>query len=302
MKNNVKIGLVGLGKMGANLAKNMVDNNIEVIGYNRSIEKVKELEGYGVKGAYSLEELVKGLDKPRVVWLMIPAGKPVDDNLDYLIEMLDEGDIIIDGGNSNYKDTLARYERLKALGIQFIDAGTSGGTDGARHGACMMVGGESEPVAYLEEVFKALCVENGYGYMGSPAAGHYVKMVHNGIEYGMMQAIGEGFEILQESRFDLDMEQVSRVWDNGSIIQGYLMKMTENAFKEDPILEQITGIVDSSGEGLWTVQEALELQVPAPIITGALYTRYRSKQNDTFSGKVVAAQRNQFGGHYVHRK
>lgn len=298
----MKIGLIGLGKMGANLAKNMKDQGVDLIAFNRTPEKTKEIEEYGVKGAYSLEELVGYLEAPRVVWLMIPAGQPVDDNIELLLPLLEEGDIIVDGGNSNYKDTLVRHKALKEQGIHFIDAGTSGGTDGARNGACMMVGGDPEPVKYLDKVFESLCVKDGYGYMGAPAAGHYVKMVHNGVEYGMMQAIGEGFEILQESRFDLDMEQVSRVWNNGSIIQGYLMKMTEQAFKEDPSLEQITGIMDSSGEGLWTVQEALDLQVPAAVISQALYTRYRSKQQDTFSGKVVAAQRNQFGGHYVHRK
>lgn len=298
----IKIGLIGLGKMGANLAKNMKDHQIDVVAFNRTYDKVKEIEEYGVEGAYSLEELVKKLVSPKIVWLMIPAGKPVDETIDKLLPMLEEGDIIIDGGNSKYKDTLQRYEMLKDHGIHLIDAGTSGGTDGARNGACMMVGGEREVIETLEPTFEALCVENGYGHMGPSGAGHFVKMIHNGVEYGMMQAIGEGFEILQQSRFDLDMEQVSRVWNNGSIIEGYLMQMTEQAFKEDPMLENILGIIDSSGEGLWTVEEALNLQVPAPVITQSLFTRYRSKQQDTFSGKVVAAQRNQFGGHYIHKK
>ncbi|WP_330404410.1 phosphogluconate dehydrogenase (NAD(+)-dependent, decarboxylating) [Vallitalea okinawensis] len=298
----IKIGLVGLGKMGANLAKNMKDHHIDVVAFNRTLDKVKEIEESGIEGAYSLEELVNKLVSPKIIWLMIPAGKPVDDTIDKLLPMLDEGDIIIDGGNSKYKDTLRRYKLLRDHGIHLVDAGTSGGTEGARNGACMMVGGDSEVVENLEPTFKALCVENGYGHMGPAGAGHFVKMIHNGVEYGMMQAIGEGFEILQQSRFDLDMEQVSRVWNNGSIISGYLMQMTEQAFREDPMLENILGIVDSSGEGLWTVEEALELQVPASVITQALFTRYRSKQQDTFSGKVVAAQRNQFGGHYIHKK
>lgn len=298
----MRIGLIGLGKMGANLAKNMKDNNIDVVVYNRTVDKVKEVEEYGVEGAYSLEELVSKLTSPKVLWLMIPAGKPVDDTIEKLLPMLDEGDIIIDGGNSKYKDTLVRYKELREHGISLIDAGTSGGTDGARNGACMMVGGDDEVVSLLAPTFEALCVENGYGHMGPAGAGHFVKMVHNGIEYGMMQAVGEGFEILQESRFDLDYEQVSTVWNNGSIIAGYLMEMTERAFKQDPVLENSLGIIDSSGEGLWTVEEALELQVPAPVITQSLFTRYRSKQQDTFSGKVVAAQRNQFGGHYLHKK
>lgn len=298
----MKIGLIGLGKMGANLAKNMVDHDIEVIGFNRTADKTKELESYGIQGAYSVEELVGALESPKVVWLMIPAGQPVDDMIETLIPMLNSGDIIVDGGNSKYKHTLSRYKRLQEHGISLVDAGTSGGVEGARYGACMMVGGDKETVSYLEPTFKALCVEGGYGHMGPSASGHYVKMIHNGVEYGMMQAIGEGFEILQESRFDLDYEQVASVWNNGSIITGYLMEMTQRAFKEDPVLDNVLGIMDSSGEGLWTIEEALELQVPASVITQSLYTRYRSKQQDTFSGKVVAAQRNQFGGHYLHKK
>ncbi len=301
-KNLPAIGLVGLGRMGSNLALNMQDHNVNVIVYNRTPSRTKALTQYGIHGAYTLEELVSKLDSKKVVWLMIPAGKIVDEIIGRLIPMLNEGDIVIDGGNSNYQDTLRRYEALKQRGVHFIDVGTSGGTLGARNGACMMVGGDLEAVEYVEPIFAAICVKDGYQYLGRAGAGHFVKMVHNGIEYGMMQAIGEGFEILETSPYALDLEKVARVWNNGSIIQGYLMEVTEKAFRESPKLDDIRGIVDSSGEGLWTVQEALALGVPAPVITQSLFVRYRSKQDDTFSGKVVAAQRKQFGGHAVHKK
>lgn len=296
------IGLIGLGKMGGNLALNMRDHHINVVAYNRTPHKTEGLGKYGVQGVFSLEGLLEELGDHKVIWLMIPAGKGVDDMIDQLIPLLGRGDIIIDGGNSKYKDTLRRYERLKEKGLHLVDVGTSGGTEGARNGACMMVGGDGEVVKTLEEIFMAVCVKDGYQYMGKAGSGHFVKMVHNGIEYGMMQAIGEGFEILESSKFQLDYEKVAKVWNNGSIIQGYLMEVTERAFKESPRLDGITGIVDSSGEGLWTVEEALELGVPAPVITQSLFVRYRSKQQDTFSGKVLAAQRNQFGGHEVHKK
>ncbi|MDA8442494.1 MAG: decarboxylating 6-phosphogluconate dehydrogenase [Peptococcaceae bacterium] len=298
----IQVGLVGLGKMGFNLALNMQEHGYQVVAYNRSPEAVDKANQQGIIGVASLEELVSRLDGRRVIWLMVPAGKPVDDVIAQLAVMLQPHDIIIDGGNSNYKDTLNRYAHLKQQGIDFVDVGTSGGISGARYGACTMVGAEAEVFQVLEPLFQAISVKNGYVHTGANGSGHYVKMVHNGIEYGMMQAIGEGFEILQAGRFDLDYRQVAGVWSHGSVIRGWLMELTEKALSRDPELEQIKGVVHASGEGLWTVQEALDLSVAVPVIAESLFTRYRSQQTDTFSGKVVAALRNEFGGHAVEKQ
>ena len=296
----MKLGLIGLGRMGFNLALNMKDNGHTVVCFNRTKEKVEDAVKQGLEGAFSIDELLSKLDGSRkVVWLMLPAGELVDQMIDTLVPMLNKGDIIIDGGNSNYKDTLRRYESLKLKGIDFVDVGTSGGTDGAGNGACTMIGAEDSVFEYIEELVRDISVENGYLHCGANGSGHFVKMVHNGVEYGMMQAIGEGFEILEKSRFDLNLEKVAKVWNNGSVIRGWLMELIENAFKKDEKLDKIKGVMYSSGEGLWTVQEALELKVPATVITESLLMRYRSEQNDTFTGKVVAALRNEFGGHEV---
>ena len=293
----MKIGLIGLGRMGYNLALNGRDHGHEMVVFNRTLEKVKEAEAEGLTGAYSIEELVQKLDGRRVIWLMIPSGSLVDDMIEKLVPLLNKKDIIIDGGNSNYKDTLRRYKLLKEKGIDFADCGTSGGITGARNGACTMVGAEEEVFKYIEPFIKDISIEKGYLHTGANGSGHFVKMIHNGIEYGMMQAIGEGFEILEKCQFDLDYKEVARVWSHGSVIRGWLMELTESAFNKDPNLDQIKGVMYSSGEGLWTVQEALELKVPAPVITESLFTRYRSEMEDTFTGKVVAALRNEFGGH-----
>lgn len=298
----MKIGLIGLGRMGYNLALNLKDKNHEVVVFNRTLAKVEEAEKDGLIGAYSIKELVAKLEKPRIIWIMVPAGDPVDQMINNLLPHLDKGDIIIDGGNSNYKDTLRRYEELKAKGFNFVDVGTSGGISGARNGACMMVGAEDKVFKVIEPFIKDACVENGYLHTGANGSGHYVKMIHNGVEYGMLQAIAEGFEILEQSRFDLDFKEIARVWNNGSVIRGWLMELMENAFSKDPKLESIKGIIHSSGEGLWTVQEALEIGVPAHVIASSLFVRYRSFQDDTFSGKVIAALRNEFGGHKVEKK
>jgi 6-phosphogluconate dehydrogenase len=295
--SNMEIGLIGLGKMGFNLGLNMRDNGHKVVAFNRSLEKVKEAEKEGLTGAYSIVELVEKLQGRRVIWLMVPAGNTVDDMINTLVPLLNKHDIIIDGGNSFYKDTLRRYDELKAKEIDFIDIGTSGGTSGARHGACTMIGADEEVFKVIEGLVKDICVKDGYLHTGRTGSGHYTKMVHNGVEYGMMQAMGEGFEILQKSQFDLDMEKVAKVWNNGSVIRGWLMELAESAFKKDGKLDEIKGVMYSSGEGLWTVMEALELKVPAPVIAESLMMRYRSEQDDTFTGKVVAALRNEFGGH-----
>lgn len=298
----MKIGLIGLGRMGFNLALNARDHGHEMVVFNRTTEKVDEAVKQGLIGAYSIEELVSKLDNRRVVWLMVPAGQIVDDMIEILIPLLNQNDIIIDGGNSFYKDTIRRYEYLKKRNICYADVGTSGGISGARNGACTMIGAENEVFNYIENFIKDISIENGYLHTGKNGSGHFVKMIHNGIEYGMMQAIGEGFEILEKSNFELDYEKVAAVWNHGSVIRSWLMELAESAFSKDANLDNIRGVMYSSGEGLWTVQEALELKVPTPVISSSLFTRYRSEQEDTFTGKVVAALRNEFGGHAVAKK
>jgi len=298
----MKIGIIGLGKMGYALALNMKDCGIEVIATNRSKDKVDAIINEGVQGVFDIDALIKAFgDERRVIWLMVPSGAPVDAMIDALVPLLKRSDIIIDGGNSYYMDTVSRYEKLKRVGIDYIDVGTSGGISGARNGACLMVGGEREAVAYIEPILEKISIENGYGYFGASGSGHYVKMIHNGIEYGMMQAIGEGFDILKASQFDLDFERVAKVWSNGSIIEGLLMRLMHEAFREDGHLEGIVGKVDASGEADWTLQEAIRLKVSAPVITQSLFARYKSKDDIRFSEKAVAALRNQFGGHKVYK-
>ena len=287
--------------MGYQLALNMRDQHIDLVAYNRSHPKIDEIQKDGVNVAYTLKDLVDALQVPRVLWMMVPSGDTVDNLLTDLIPLLDEGDLIIDGGNSNYKKTRARNERLRASGLKYMDVGTSGGTSGARDGACMMIGAESTEFERLESVFEKICVKDGYAHVGPVGAGHYVKMVHNGVEYAMMQAIGEGFEILEAGPYDLDHEAVAKVWNNGSIIESYLMRLTQRAFGKDAKLDGILGKVNSSGEGLWTLEEALELQVPVPAIADSIFARYRSHQDNTFSNRLLAALRNEFGGHAVEK-
>lgn len=298
----MQIAIVGLGRMGYNLALNLKDNGHDVIGFNRSASKVDDIKAEGVKGAYTIDEMLDHFDGRKVVWLMVPNGDPTQKMIDTIVPKLNEHDILIDGGNSNFNDTLARYEVLKEKGIDFVDAGTSGGIEGARYGACSMVGADDEVFAFIEPIFKDICVENGYLHCGRVGSGHFTKMVHNGVEYGMMQAIGEGFEILRASQFDLDYEKVARVWNNGSVIRSWLMELAESAFSKSPELGDIKDVIGSNGEGLWTVEEALKLKVPAPVITESLFVRFRSEQQESFSGKVVAALRNEFGGHAVVKK
>lgn len=299
----MKIGLIGLGKMGYNLALNMRDNGIDVGVYNRSEEPRLRMKEENVKVFDDIPSMVAELESPKVVWMMVTAGKATEAVLEQVTPLLSPGDIIVDGGNSRFSDTLKRGDELEAKGIHFVDAGTSGGTDGARNGACMMVGGTDEAVAVLEPYLKVLNVEEGYLHCGRRGSGHYVKMVHNGIEYGMMQAIGEGLEILNKSEFELDFEKVANVWNHGSIITGYLMQMTKQAFEHNGnMLGDIIPEIDSNGEGLWTVEEALRLGVSAPVIANSLFVRNASKDAYKFSDRVVAAQRNEFGGHKLHVK
>ncbi|MNZ41706.1 6-phosphogluconate dehydrogenase, NAD(+)-dependent, decarboxylating [compost metagenome] len=295
----MKLGMIGLGKMGYNLALNLLKHNHEVVAYDmdhRSIEKAAEK---GALPAPSLEELVSSLSTPRIIWIMVPAGRALHSVIDTLSPLLDEGDIIIDGGNSHYKDSLSLADQLNKQGVYFFDIGTSGGIEGAGHGGCFMIGGDETVFRSIEPIFKDIAVDKGYLYAGKNGSGHFLKMVHNGIEYGMMQAIAEGFEILDKSPFNFDYEEVARVWSNGSVIRGWLMELTESAFSKDAKLNNIRGVMNSSGEGKWTVETALDLQANAPIIAMSLFMRYRSLDTDTFHGKVVAALRNEFGGHAI---
>jgi 6-phosphogluconate dehydrogenase len=296
-----KIGLIGLGRMGYNLALNMMDKDIVVIAYDKFLtDEVKNNKA--LKTLPTIKDLVDSLPKPRIIWLMVPAGDITDQVLSEVASMVDKDDIIIDGGNSNYNDTLRRYETMKAKHINFVDCGTSGGTEGARYGASLMVGGDKEIVKQIEWLFEAIATKNGYGYMGKAGSGHFVKMVHNGIEYGMMQAIGEGFELLEKSDFNFNYEEVSRVWAHGSIIQGLLMDTAYSALKKDNRLDNILGKVDDSGEGQWTLEAALKYKASVPVIAQSLFARYKSRDEDHFSEKVVAAMRFEFGGHKVYKK
>jgi len=299
----MKIGLIGLGKMGYNLSLNLMDNHHEVVAYDVNKETVEKLSNEGATGAFTVEELVNELPpSPKVVWIMVPAGEVTENVITELKELLSEGDIIIDGGNSNYKESVRRAQDLQEKGIYFFDVGTSGGMEGARNGACTMIGGDTEVFRTIEPVFNDICVENGFMYAGKSGSGHFLKMVHNGVEYGMMQSIAEGFEVLEKSQFDFDYEAVARVWNNGSVVRSWLMELTENAFSKDPKLDSIKGVMQSSGEGKWTVETALDLQTATPVIALSLMMRYRSLEEDTFTGKVVAALRNEFGGHGVVNK
>ena len=298
----MELGFVGLGRMGANMVQRLVTlGNHRVVAYNRSQEKVKEVVQFGAIGATSLQNMVDQMqDSPKAVWLMVPSGDVTELNMNQVADLLKPGDIIIDGGNSNYHDTMRRHELMKAKGIHYIDCGTSGGVWGLKNGYALMAGGDDEPIKHLEPLFLTLAPENGYLHCGPSGAGHFVKMVHNGIEYGMLAAFGEGYEILEKSRYELDLLAVSKMWQNGSVVRSWLLDLAVNAFAEEGnALENIKGFVQDSGEGRWTVQEAIDQSTPAPIITMSLLSRFVSRQDDSFSAKVIAALRNQFGGHAI---
>jgi 6-phosphogluconate dehydrogenase len=296
----MELGIYGLGRMGANMATRLLRAGHRVVASNRSPGPVDEAAAEGAIPAYTIEEMVSKLEAtPKVVWLMVPAGQVTDDALDHVMSLLKPGDIIIDGGNSNWHDTQRRAQKVTAAGMHMMDCGTSGGIWGLKVGYSLMIGGEKEIFEHCEPIFKSLAPENGYGYMGTNGAGHFVKMVHNGVEYGMLQAYGEGFEILEKSGFGLDMREVTRVWQNGSVVRSWLLDLAALAFAEDPALENIKGYVQDSGEGRWTVQAAIDEDVPAPVITLSLLQRFVSRQDESFSAKVIAALRNQFGGHAV---
>ncbi len=298
----MEIAMVGLGKMGLNMATRLVRGGHRVIGYARSAESVNEAVKVGADGASSLEEVVGKLKAPRIVWLMIPAGKPTLDTVTIFSQILSKGDIVIDGGNSYYKDTIKNTEILEANGIEFVDSGTSGGIWGLTEGYSLMIGGNRQIVDSLRPIFETLAPapDKGWGYVGPHGAGHYVKMIHNGIEYGMMQAFAEGFSILKaKQEFELDLEQISKIWQHGSVVRSWLLDLAARALESDPKLEDIKPWVADSGEGRWTVFESIDLDVPAPIITLSLQTRFASRDEENFTARMLAALRNQFGGHAV---
>jgi 6-phosphogluconate dehydrogenase len=298
----MQIGLIGLGKMGYNLALNFKSKGHEVVAFDINKTAMESIAGENIETAPSIGDLTRALKGRRVMWLMVPAGNGVDVILSNLKYHLAPDDIVIDGGNSHYKDTIARARDLEKLGIHYLDCGTSGGVQGARYGVCTMIGGKREVFDYCEPIFKSISVPSGYLYCGKTGSGHFTKMIHNGIEYGMMQSIAEGMEVLHRHDPEMDLSAVARVWNHGSVVRSWLMELTERALEKDRNLESIKGVMYSSGEGKWTVETALEMGVPTPVITLSLLMRYRSQQEDTFSGKIVAALRNEFGGHAVERK
>jgi 6-phosphogluconate dehydrogenase len=291
--------MIGLGRMGMNMAKRLLLGGHEVVAFNRTPTKTDQLVKEGAIGAYSISEVVDKLSHPRVTWIMLPAGSTVDEHINQFKEILSPDDIVIDGGNTYYKDDIRRGEQLAKRGIKFMDAGVSGGIWGLKKGYCLMIGGDKDTYQYLEPIFKTLAPEKGYLFCGGIGAGHFVKMVHNGIEYGMMQAYGEGFDILEASPYgkSLDYAAVSHLWNQGSVVRSWLLELMESAFAKEPNLSDIRGYVEDSGEGRWTIQQAIETGVSAPVIALSLMRRFRSQVQDSFSDKVVAALRREFGGH-----
>lgn len=298
----MQIGLIGLGKMGYNLALNFKSKGHEVIAFDINKAAMESIANEQVSTMQTIGDLALAMEGKRVIWIMVPAGNVVDVVLSNLKYHLAPGDIVIDGGNSHFKDTITRARDLEKLGIHYLDCGTSGGVTGALQGVCTMIGGKKEVFDYCEPLFKSISVAHGYLYCGKTGCGHFTKMVHNGIEYGMMQAIAEGMEVLHKHSPEMDLASVANVWNHGSVVRSWLMELTQRALEKDKNLESIKGVMHSSGEGKWTVETALEMGVPTPVITMSLLMRYRSQQEDTFSGKIVAALRNEFGGHAVEKK
>jgi 6-phosphogluconate dehydrogenase len=296
----MQLAMVGLGRMGANMTERLIRGGHDVVVWDRNPSTVASCASMGATASGTLSEMVSKLTgKPRIVWIMVPAGAVTESIINDLLSLLGQGDVIIDGGNTNWQDGLRDYDRCKAKGVSLIDAGTSGGVWGLTEGYCLMVGGDDEQVKACEPIFLTLAPPGGYAHVGPAGAGHFSKMVHNGIEYGLMQAYGEGFEILRASKFKYDLHQVASIWRYGSVIRSWLLDLTVRAFEEDPDLDKIRGWVEDTGEGRWTVQAAIDENVPAPVITLSLMARFASRQDESFSAKVVAALRNQFGGHAV---
>ena len=297
----MELGFIGLGKMGMNMVTRLRQGGHRIVAYDRSPEVVTQAERTGSIGATSLSDLVAHLTAPRAVWVMVPSGTPTEDTIQTVAALLQPGDTIIDGGNTRFHDDTRRAAELQKRGIHYVDVGTSGGIWGLTVGYCLMIGGDNEPVQRLTPIFQTLAPENGWAHMGTHGAGHYVKMVHNGIEYSMMQGYAEGFELMAKSDYRLDLGKVADVWMHGSVVRSWLLELAVGALKQDPKLEKLKGYVQDSGEGRWMVQDAIDKDVPVPTLTTALFTRFRSRQEESFAEKMLAALRNAFGGHSVRR-
>lgn len=297
----MELGFIGLGKMGMNMVTRLRRDQHRVAVYDRSNELIKQAESQGCVGSSSLPDLVGKLSAPRVVWVMVPSGAPTEETIQTVADLLQAGDIIVDGGNTRFHDDVRRAAELRKKGIHYVDAGTSGGIWGLKVGYCLMVGGEDAAVKRLEPAFKTLAPENGWAHVGAVGAGHYVKMVHNGIEYSMMQAYAEGFELMSKSEYKLDLARVADLWMHGSVVRSWLLELAASALKDDQKLEKLKGYVQDSGEGRWMIADAIEKDVPVPTLTTALFTRFRSRQEESFAEKMLAALRNAFGGHTVRR-
>ncbi len=299
----MRLGMIGLGRMGMNMARRLLRDGHEIVAYNRTPDKVAQIAAEGAEGATDIDDLVARLAPPRIVWLMLPAGSIVDDHITALTSVLTPEDIIIEGGNSRFTDDIRRAADLARKSIHYLDAGVSGGIWGLQVGYCTMVGGDEAVFTRLQPIFRSLAPENGFLYCGPAGAGHFVKMIHNGIEYGMMQAYGEGFALLEASpyRDHFDYQRIARLWNQGSVIRSWLLELLERAFAGDPRLDEITGHVDDSGEGRWTVEQAIESGVAAPVIALSLFSRFQSRDDNSFGNRVLAALRREFGGHAVQK-
>jgi len=298
----MELGFIGLGKMGMNMVTRLQQGTHRVVAYDRAADLIKQAESVGCVGAASLEDMIAKLKAPRIVWIMVPSGAPTEDTVAKVASLLSAGDIIIDGGNTNFHDDVRRAAELKKKHLHYVDAGTSGGIWGLKLGYCLMVGGDKAVIDQLAPIFKTLAPENGWAHMGSAGAGHYVKMVHNGIEYSMMQGYAEGFELMSKSEYNLDLPKIADLWMQGSVVRSWLLELTAGALKQDPRLEGLKGYVQDSGEGRWTILDAIDKDVPVPTLTAALFTRFRSRQEESFAEKMLAAMRNAFGGHAVKKR
>ena len=297
----MEIGFVGLGRMGGNMVTRLLRGGHAVVAYDRSATAVGAVAAGGARGVGSLAEFAKALAPPRAVWVMVPAGEPTETTIRELAGTLAAGDIVIDGGNTHYKDDVRRARELQARGLVYVDAGTSGGIWGLENGYCLMVGGEQRAIDHLAPVFRTLAPPDGWLHIGAAGAGHYVKMIHNGIEYGMMQAYAEGFELMSASDYGLDLPKIAALWNHGSVVRSWLLELTADALAADPTLASLKPWVEDSGEGRWTVEDAVEKAVPAPVITASLFARFRSRRDNSFADRLLAALRNAFGGHAIRR-
>lgn len=297
----MELGFIGLGKMGMNMVTRLRRDQHRVVVYDRSNDLIKQAEGLGCIGSSSLADLVGKLSAPKAVWVMVPSGAPTEETIKAVAALLQPGDTIVDGGNTRFHDDVRRATELKTKGIHYVDAGTSGGIWGLTVGYCLMVGGEEAVVQHLAPVFKTLAPENGWAHVGAVGAGHYVKMVHNGIEYSMMQGYAEGFELMSKSEYKLNLARIADLWMQGSVVRSWLLELAASALKQDPKLDQLKGYVQDSGEGRWMIADAIEKDVPVPTLTTALFTRFRSRQEQSFAEKMLAALRNAFGGHAVRK-